>query len=217
MSFAEYAAVLRRRWRMVSAVTGICVLVALIWSQLAAPTYQATSTVFFSLAVGESSGDLARGTRYTRAQVRSFAAIATMPVVLDEVRAELDLPVTTEQLRQRVTARTPVGTVVVRISVQWPGPRGASAVADAVADQLAARVSELSPSLVGPTAVGSDPVRAVAVSRAALPTAPASPRPRLDVLVALVVGLLLGACLAWQRDALDRRAEQRALARRLAR
>jgi succinoglycan biosynthesis transport protein ExoP len=217
MSFAEYTAALRRQWRLVGAVTGICVLVALIWSQLATPTYRATSTVFFSVAVGESSGDLARGERYTRAQVRSFAAIATMPVVLDEVRAELDLPVTTEQLRQRVTARTPVGTVVVHISVQWPGPRGASVIADAVASRLAARVRELSPSLVGPTPEGSDPVRAVAVSRAALPTAPASPRPRLDVAVAVVVGLLLGACLAWQRESLDRRAEQRALVRRLAR
>lgn len=217
MSFAEYADALRRRWRLVGAVTGICVLVALIWSQLAAPTYRATSTVFFSVAVGESAGDLSRGERYTRAQVRSYAAIATMPVVLDEVRADLDLPVTTEQLRQRVTARTPVGTVVVRISVQWPGPHGASAIADAVADQLAARVSDLSPSLVGPTASGSEPVRAVAVSRAELPTGPASPRPGLDAAVALVVGLLLGACLAWQRDALDRRAEQRALVRRLVR
>jgi succinoglycan biosynthesis transport protein ExoP len=217
MSFAEYVTALRRRWRLVSAVTGICVLVALLWSQLAAPTYRATSTVFFSVAVGESSGDLARGERYSRAQVRSFAAIATMPVVLDEVRAELDLPVTTEQLRERVTARTPAGTVVVQINVEWPGPQGASVIADAIADELAARVTRLSPSLIGPTAVDSDPVRAVAVSRAAFPTAPASPRPRLDLAVAVVVGLLLGACAAWQRDALDRRAEQRALVRRLAR
>lgn len=98
MSFAEYARAVVVRWQLVGAVTAIAVLTALTWSQLAVPSYRATSTVFFAVTVGESSGDLARGQRYTRAQVRSFAAIATMPVVLDEVRTQLRLPLSNEQL-----------------------------------------------------------------------------------------------------------------------
>lgn len=214
MSFAEYAAALLRGRRLVGLVTALAVLSALTWTQLVPPTYRASATVYFSVAVGESSGDLARGAGYSRAQVRSFASIVTMPIVLDRVRADLQLPLTTSELRRRVSVQSPVDTVVVRIDARWPTPTGASVVANALADQLVTQVGELSPVPDEPGADRSAGVRAVTVSPAALPSAPAAPRTRLDVAVALVIGLLAGSCLALQQDAVGAAAAGRPLTRR---
>ncbi len=204
MSLKEYAAVVRAGWRMVAGVLLVCLVVAAGISAWSPRSYQAQAVVFFSVPVGKTPGELSRGLSLARSQVRAYALAATTPFVLDRVRDRLDLSLTTAELADRVRVRTPNGTVIARVSVRWPDPRGAAAVADAVVAELTAAVEEL-----GPSSDDSRAVRVVTVTRAGVPTFAFGLHSRLNLLVGGFVGGSVGVLAAVQHDAWRRRRGQR--------
>lgn len=186
-------AALRRWWPVVVAMTLIGAGVGLAHTALAQERYEASATVFFSLERGETVSELAQGSSYTLELVQSYASVATMPIVLDPVIAELGLSTTPAALAEDVTARAPLGTVLLEITATQPTADGAAEVADAVADRLSGAVKELSS--------GKDDAGSITVTTTSSASVPASasaswPRPALDVGVGLLGGLMLGLAAA---------------------
>ena len=201
MDSAVAVGVVRRRWRWIVAAVLVCLLGALVHTQLSPKSYRATTEVFFTLQYGNSAADLVQGATYTQNQVASFARLATTPAVLGPVVDELGLDVAVPELARRVEAAAPVDTVLVEITVTESSAAASARVADAVAASLAAVVEDLAPE----DAEGRPTVSAATVTPAQQPDGPASPDPLLDLAVGLAVGLLLGGALAWVRDAVDSR------------
>ncbi|MGY2085977.1 polysaccharide biosynthesis tyrosine autokinase [Blastococcus sp. SYSU DS0539] len=201
MSLHDYLQMLRRRWRWVAAATLTGVVVALTGSLLATPTYQSTSSLFFSLRFGSSADDLAAGATFAQGQVDSFALLAGTPAVLEPVIEELDLDTTARVLARQVSTEVVPETVVVEVSVSDPSPRRAAEIANAVTDQLIATVGDLAP----PGDDGAPTVEATVIAPATPPTQPATPRTALNVAVGLIAGLIIGTLAALARDLTDTR------------
>ncbi|GAA1358175.1 polysaccharide biosynthesis tyrosine autokinase [Streptomyces beijiangensis] len=196
---------LARSWPAVVA----CVLLgaAAGWAATAmtTPVFQAQVQLFVSARStggGESGNDTAQlqqGSSFSLARVQSYAAIVTSRQVTAPVVNTLHLDATPEELAGRITAEAPLGTVLIDITVSDTDARRAAETADAVAVRFGDVVERLE------TPDGSDKsaVKLGVTQTAAVPTAPVSPRPGLNLAAGLLVGLLLGTGLALLREILD--------------
>ncbi|WP_454860207.1 polysaccharide biosynthesis tyrosine autokinase [Promicromonospora soli] len=201
MGIIDYVRVARKRWTFIVTPVLACLLVVLVYSYSQPPLYTAQSLVFVSFSSAQTTTELNAGATYVQRQVVSYTNLVGAERVLDPVVEELGLDTGTPALRKRVTAESPADTVLIQISATDEEPVLAAKISDAVAQNLAKEVAELE------TPVGEEtsPVRLEVVRNAVVPTAPSAPNVRLNVAVALITGLMLGAGLAALREVLDTR------------
>lgn len=205
MSLDSYLSVLRARWLTILAVIVASVLGTALYSINATPRYVAHAGVFFSVSVSDNAGTRSRGFTYQQTQVRVFAQLATLPIVLNPVITKLNLTTTPDKLADEITAQAPLNTPIVDISVSASSRERAVTIAGAVAAQLSTTVVSLAPRVDNGTAT----VVATTVDPATAGPSPAVPRTTLNLLVALVIGAMLGAVAAVALDARASRALRR--------
>lgn len=201
MELGVLLAVVRRRWRWVTAAALAGLLAGLGLALAAEPTYRSTASVYFSLQYGDSASDLVQGSTFTQNQVTSYAELATTPAVLQPVIDELGLPMGVSALAGRIQASAPVDTVIVEVAVTDTSAVRSARIADAVVATLSRTVEGLAPEDAG----GEPTVQATTVAPAEVPVRPASPNTTLDALAGLVAGLVLGCALLLLRESLDTR------------
>ena len=205
VSLDSYLLILRTRWLTILAVIVVCVLGTALYSFNATPRYEAHVGVFFSVSVSDNPGTRSRGFTYQQTQVRAYAQLATLPIVLNPVIKELNLATTPDKLADHITAQAPLSTPIVDITASASSRDRAIAIAGAVAAQLSTTVATLAPKVDNGTAT----VVATTVDPATAGAAPAVPRTKLNLLVALVFGAMVGALAAVALDARARRAWRR--------
>lgn len=201
MTLGAYIWVFRKRWRTVAVVTLTTLLAAVAVTLLIPKTYVAQTTSFVSIASakGGTPDALYQNSQYALNQVQSYPDIVTSPDVLSPVIADLGLDMSVPELRKHITATNPLNTVLLNISATSTSPKQAQAIANAAADHLGSLVE----SLETPTGNISSPVKVTTAVPAALPVSPASPRPLLNLVLGLLLGLGLGALAAAVRERLD--------------
>ena len=205
MSLDSYLSILRARWLTVLIVIVASVLGTALYSINETPRYEGHAGVFFSVSVSDNAGTRSRGFTYQQTQVRIFAQLATLPIVLDPVIKKLNLNTTPDKLADEITARAPLNTPIVDITASASTRDHAIAIAGAVAAQLSSTVVSLAPKVDNGTAT----VVATTVDPASAGSTPAVPRTKLNLLVALFMGALLGAVAAIALDARAARALRR--------
>jgi tyrosine-protein kinase len=205
VSLDSYLSILRARWLTILAVIAASVLGTALYSANATPRYVAHAGVFFSVSVSDNPGTRSRGFTYQQTQVRVFAQLATLPIVLSPVISELNLATTPDKLADDVTAQAPLNTPIVDITVSSSSRDRAIAIAGAVAAHLSTTVAALAPKVDNGTAT----VVATTIDPAHAGATPAVPRTKLNLLVALALGAILGALVALALDARANRALRR--------
>jgi len=205
VSLDSYLSILRSRWLTIAAVIVASVLGTALYSLNATPRYDAHAGVFFSVSVSDNAATRSRGFVYQQTQVRSYAQLATLPIVLNPVIKQLNLATTPDKLADDITARAPLNTPIVNITASASSRDAAIAIAAAVAANLSTTVVSLAPKVDNGTAT----VVATTVEPAHAGNAPAVPRTKLNLLVALVLGAMVGALTALALDARAGRALRR--------
>jgi capsular exopolysaccharide synthesis family protein len=200
VNVSEYLLMLRKRWRLVALclLVGVGVAAALTWT--ITPKYEASTQLFVSAKdAGSDLNGLAQGGQFTQERVQSYADIVDSPSVTATVADYLDNGLTPEQIADEISASAPLNTVLIDVHVTDTEPRRAQAIANAVSDEFALFVNTLET----PTGSNKSPVKVSVVKRAALPTAPVSPRKPLNLALGVLVGLLVGIGCAVLRETLD--------------
>lgn len=194
----------RRGWLIV-VVFGLAGLVLAGWySSTRTPMYRSTSSLFFSVTGGDSTTNLLQGSTYSQNAVSSYALLATMPVVLKPVIADLGLDTTPTSFARRISTTIPPDSVVMNIAVVSDDPDAAAEQANAVAGELQRLVGTLSSKGRGEDG-GGVTVEATTVGEAATPPYPFAPNTKRTMLLGLLVGLFVGLMVALLRDVLDTR------------
>ena len=201
MELADYVAAVRKRWVMILVAILVGALAGFAYSQTVTPRYRAVSSVFVSTEQGSTVQDLLQGSTFTQNLVTSYAALATMPAVLDPVIDELDLRTTPRELSERVTATVPLDTAIVEITAEAGRPELAAQIANSTAEQLSQTVSEVSPT----SEVGTSSVKLTVVATAEPPRYPFAPNTRLLVAGGGAAGLAVGVLLAMGLTLFDTR------------
>lgn len=187
-------AVWRRLW-VILLVTLVLVGGTVGLSLYQTPMYQASIKVL----VGQERGITETPTDVVGLQqlTQTMAEVAHTRPVANAVIQELDLPTTTEALLANMIVEQVGETQVIEISYVDPDPEKASLVANTIGDKFSEQVSEVSQS--------ANSITATSWERAVPPEYPVSPNPVRNVLLALVLGLMLGVGLALLLEHLDDR------------
>ena len=185
---------LRRVWAIIL-VTVVITGSALGFSLAQAPTYQASVKIL----VGQrSTGDTSLGGEVAGLQDLTLTvskAADTMPVAQTVVE-QLNLPEQSpEEVLQNMTAEQDPGTLFVNISYTSSDPKKAQLTANAIGEVLSEKISEVSP--------GANGITATVWAPATLPQNPVNPDPVRNVVIALVLGSLLGVALAFLLEYVD--------------
>jgi polysaccharide biosynthesis transport protein len=199
MDPSDYIQALRKRWAVILVLALLGASAGIAMAATTTPVYRATTKVFVSLEGGQTVQELVQGSTYTQNLVQSYVALTTMPVVLDPVIEELGLDTNARTLARSITAQAPINTVIVEISAADSSPAQAALVADAVAEQLAVAVEDLSSTAAG----RSETVSMRTVAPADVPRNPVAPNTRFLVATGLLAGLAIGVVFALARELLD--------------
>jgi len=151
------------------------------------PVYQASSTIFISTPPDQAKIALYQANAvYAQTRMLSYAQIITTPLTLDPVIRQLGLNMTSNELSGSITAVSPLGTVLLYVTVTGGDPEFVKSVANAVANQFTITINAIETANLG---TASPPVKATIAKYATAPTNPISPKKINNILAGLVGGL----------------------------
>jgi len=191
---------LRRRWLLALICCLVVVGAAAGATAAATKTYATTLRAFVSANSADPLvGGPYQGSLLAQSQVQSYAAIVTSPAVTRPVIQQLRLPFRPDQLAGVISTKVPLNTVLIDITVTDKSAIRARDIANAVGTQFASVVRNLQGS------AGAPAVNVTVVQPAETPSSPVSPRPVINLLLGLFVGVALGVGAAVLRESLGRR------------
>lgn len=199
MELSDYLRILRKNWLILIALTLLGLATMGGYTLSRTPVYESSSIIFVSTQAGNTAAELQQGSTFTQARINTYVGLATTPLVLSPVIADLDIPVTSEALAERVKASAAPNSTLITVSVADTDPERAATLADAIARSL----SEAVPALEPEASDGSSPVRLSLVSSAQPAAQPSSPNAPLNVALGIFIGLAAGIATAALRTALD--------------
>ena len=199
MDFKQIIQVLRRRWMTIALLFAIAVGVSAAYTFTATKQYQSTATVFVSANMRDAS-DAYAATYAISTRMQTYADLATSGEVLDGVISKLDLDLGADALADKIDSEVVPGTAQIRLTVTDRDP----AVAQAIDTRLAEDLADYLAAVETPAGTTSSQIIARVTDPADFQSAPVTPRTALDLVVAGLIGLVLGIGLAVARDVLDR-------------
>jgi capsular polysaccharide biosynthesis protein len=197
LSLTDVLGILRRRSWIVLVVAFVAVTLAVLLSYaILPPFYQASTSLIVNErpSVTQGAGGVDYGQIQTyRSLAVTYAKIITSRAVLQDTIDTLSLPETVKQLADMTTVQVEGETEIIAVSVRDQDAIRAANIANTMANSF---ITQL------PTLVHR--VENVSVIDRAVPvTDQVSPRPLLNIVVALVAGLMLGVLLAFVVDYFD--------------
>ncbi|RXZ72233.1 polysaccharide biosynthesis tyrosine autokinase [Agromyces albus] len=205
MELRDYIRILQKSWVLIVMLTLVGVAAAATYSLMQTPKFSSSAKVFVSTSGGTSTADLQQGNTFTQQRVKTYADLATTPIVLLPVISTLGIDRTSEQLTAQVTATAPLDTTLIDITVIDEDPALAAEIATAVSESLTEVVQSIETTEATDESAASSPVRLTLVQHAAVPQVPMSPNVPLNVALGALVGLALGVGLSVLRETLDTR------------
>jgi receptor protein-tyrosine kinase len=175
------------------AITGAVAL-----SLATTPQYESTAKVYVSANVPETQ--LLQSNFFLGTQVKSYASLANHRALMQEVIEQLQLPTTPEALAEKITAVVdPEGTVVIAITVRDDNAQRAQEIARVHSELFIDYIEDLE---TPPTGDESQ-IKPTITDPATFNDSPVVPNPLLNIIIASLLGLLLGSALALIRELLD--------------
>ncbi len=227
--------VLRRRWFVLGASVILCLLVAVLVHQRHTKTYESTSSVAFGIStLSDTALEVANNSANPERDAATNVLIAKSPAVAQAVKTQLKLPDSVSDLVNSVSVEAAANADVLDITAQATDPLRAKQLADAFAKQYIAfqaraqiesidsaertlraqlatlpegsqRADDVTTSLqrlAQLRAVASGNARVIGPAGDAAETGMGL---KLMLALGIVIGLALGATLAFVVESLDRR------------
>lgn len=155
------------------------------------PMYEASTTLLVGQRT-EGAQIIYQDIQLNRQLVKTYGEIAKSSTVANDIISQLNLRLTTNQLREKIDVRQVGDTEIISISVRDESPEHAAFLANGVArvfmDHVAQIMKTNNVSIIDPAGV---------------PTSPVSPRKLLNMAVAGVLALMVGFFLVFFLEYLD--------------
>lgn len=191
MEFEDLIRITRTRWRVILGLLVLSMGLCAAYLFVTPPTYSSTAKIYVSMDTTTTAD--ASAVQYALSQqVVSFAGLAETAAVTQPVATKLGLD-KSANVAAMVSAKVETGTVVIDVTATNREQAQAQQLAQATAGQLVSTIMSLQK---GTHATITDP--------ASFPIAPIAPQKALDLVVATLIGLLLGLSAAFLRDRLDK-------------
>jgi len=207
MEFKDYVRIVLAHWVGVLVLIVAGVAGAVVYNLTQPQVYQASATGFVTAGQSDNSSDATINDSLAKSRVTSYVAVATSSRVAErvlkdpEIKALDDVPDTPGALVGAITVSQPTDTVLITVDARASTPESAQALANAWVKALAAEVQSIES---GGSSTTGDGLH-VDVLSSASPGSLVLPRTKLNLLLGLLAGMLLGLAYALIRKQFDRR------------
>lgn len=186
--------IVSRRWKLIITLTLLAaILSGIISIFFIKPKYVASATVMVTRPAEKEQVILYEDIQISRQLANTYQVIAHSRRVLGKVIDQLSLPYTPEVLRGKVKISPVDKTEIITIDVTDEDPRAAALISNQVAETFMIEINDI-----------MNVENVSLIDGATAPLKPVSPRKRLNVAVAAVVGFMASILLALLFHYLDR-------------
>ena len=194
ISLREIYGILKNRIRLILTIMiAFMVLTALVSYYIITPIYQTSTQLLISQQqAGAALDNLSIETDLQL--MGTYSEIIESPVILEQVISQLGLNMSYEELAEKVTVEIAESSQLLNIQVHDADLAAAVEIANRTAEIFEVEVTEL---------MGVDNVFILSQAVVMDNQTPVSPNPPLNILLAAVVGLLVGAAVAFILQYLD--------------
>ncbi|WP_088052504.1 YveK family protein [Virgibacillus dakarensis] len=196
ISLKEIVEVMKKRLLLIIAlIVGAALIAAVISYFVLTPTYQ-SSTQFI---VNQSEQDPAaqydvNNIRTNVELINTYNIIIKSPAILEDVVEELDLPITSSQLQSKIEVSSAENSQVVTVTVTDPDPQLAVQMANTTVETFQKKIPDI---------MNADNVKILSEAEMQEDPAPVSPKPMLNIAIAIVLGAMVGVGIAFLLEYLD--------------
>jgi succinoglycan biosynthesis transport protein ExoP len=197
MELHDCLRILRKRATLIVVATMLSAGAALITSLATTPVYQGTTKLFVVAKTDPGGGTASayEGALLSQQLVKSFAQIIESRATAEAALRLDPQPFTARQLQAKIHAKPAAETLLIDLSVEDTDPARAKRLANNVARAFISAVPEFQ---------SGSALRVSLVEPALTPIAPVRPRTRLNVILGLMLGVVIGVGFAFLREFLDR-------------
>ena len=189
MELREYVRALRRRWLWIVVPVVLAIGAAVGLTLAAPPAYRSSMVLFVTTGTGDPDAKASR--------LNSYIVLLTGPRVAESVISELNLPLSTKQVQDRISAQVQDGTDLLEVSVTDESAERSRSIVTTATSALVGLAKQLDPPSTAPDAgpppsvtVAQDPVTAREPGKLAR-----------NIGFSAALGLLIGAAAIALREA----------------
>lgn len=188
--------ILRKRLKMIVLVTLVATVTSGIISLfLLTPIYESSTEIIVNKSEASEQNVINLQDVQTNLQlVDTYSVIIKSPRIIDQVIETLNLPLTTQELIEKVEVTAVENSQVISIKVEDSSLEQAVAIANTTAEVFQAEVVEI---------MNVDNVQILNAAEVKADAAPVKPRTLLNVAIAFVVGLMTAVGIAFLLEYLD--------------
>ncbi len=182
MQLRDFFGFLRKRWWVIVVIMIPVIAGALLLSLVQNPTYEAKATCMVSANTGTT--DQFSAIQIIEQLLHTINKMTTSQPVLEATSGRMDFTKTPEQLKKTISSQVLTDTQLIVISAKDRSAETSMVEANAAAESLIEFVNQ--------QAGTNGTYKVVEVEMALIPTSPVSPKPWLNGVLGLVIGLVLG-------------------------
>ncbi|KZO00012.1 YveK family protein [Pseudobacillus badius] len=195
ISLRELAATLKKRFKLILLVAFATALASGIISYFVlSPVYQASTQLLVNQAKSEQQLYNPAEVQTNLQLINTYNVIIKSPAILEKVVQNLDLDMTAAEVNGKINVQNEKDSQVVNVAVQDEDPAIAADIANETARVFQSEIVKI---------MNVDNVSILAKAEANGKAAPVKPKPVLNIVIALVVGLMGGIALAFLLEYMD--------------
>lgn len=195
ISLKELFGTLKKRLNLIITIAIVAVMASGIISYfILTPIYQASTQILVNQSKDEQSAYNPNEVQTNLQLINTYNVIIKSPAILDLVKEELKLNMTTEELNGKIAVGSEQDSQVVNVTVEDPNPQTAANIANKTAEVFEKEIVKI---------MNIDNVKILAKATVSDQQSPIKPNPLLNIAIALVVGLMAGVGIAFLLEYLD--------------
>ncbi|HDR6300409.1 YveK family protein [Bacillus cereus] len=195
ISLKELFHILKKRLAMILVIAfGAAIVSAIISFFFMTPIYQSSTQILVNQKKQEGAAIQYNEVQTNIQLTNTYKVIIKSPVILDQVKENLGLNITTQELNKKIEVANEKDSQVVAVTAQDKDPKLARDIANTTAEVFKGEVAKI---------MSVDNVTVLSKAELSEELSPIKPRPMLNVAIAFVVGLMASVGLAFLLEYLD--------------
>lgn len=202
----QYLKVINKYKWLIVLGTLVCLVSVFVITAQMPPIYETSIQLLVSqkqaMFYGDSSGDAYQATLLSERLAKTFSRMIENRSTAEKVIERLDLPISPVELVSKVSAEPIRDMQLIKVTVQDKDPARAQLIANALGEIFPKTIEDIKEKSGGNSSIQSQ-VSISVVEPAVEPLEPVNPRPALNLILALFVGLVVSTGLAFLFNYLD--------------
>ncbi|WAA12123.1 YveK family protein [Fervidibacillus halotolerans] len=193
ISLKELYETVRKRMHLIFILTFAAATVSAVVSYfIITPVYQVSTQLLVNRTETETYNTSEIQTNLQL--INTYNVIITSPRILDIVADELDLEMTTNELKEKISVESEQNSQIINLSIEDPDPNKAALIANKIAEVFQNEIAKI---------MKVDNVSILSQAEVTDLLTPVKPKPVLNIAIAIVIGLMIGVGLAFLLEYLD--------------